>query len=107
MSEPIRNNTHLPLSLGQELLAEALPDWREQPRTALALALEKASAETAADIILAAACTIVSAAVRREREAGRGAQGLALFDVELELESLSRELSEFHRARCARWERRA
>lgn len=107
MSEPMRNNTHLPLSLGQELLAEACQDWRSQPRAALARALEKASPDSAADLILAAACAIVALASRKEREASRGGEGLALFDVELELESLSRELSEFHRARCARWEQRA
>jgi len=107
MNEPIRKQQPTSLGLGRELLADALPDWQNRPREALARALEKAQPDAAADLILAAACAIASAAVTEARAAGRQGEGLALFEVELELERLTRELDEYHRARCAWWEKRA
>lgn len=106
MNEPMRK-IQTALALGQELLHEACVDWQERPREALAMALEKAQGDAAADAVLAAACAVVGAASRAMREAGKHAEGAALFEAQLEVEGLSRELSEFHRARCARWERRA
>ncbi|MCZ2172981.1 MAG: hypothetical protein LC110_00420 [Burkholderiales bacterium] len=106
MSEPIRK-IQTALALGQELLSEALPDWHNQPRAALALALEKAHGDAAADAVLAAACAVVGAASRAMREAGKQSEGAALFEAQLEVEGLSRELTDFHLRQCSRWEQRA
>lgn len=103
MSEPIRKR-QTALGLGQECLAEVLDTWREQPRTALALALEKAPAELAPDIVLAAALAEIDSlrqAVSDESTAD------AFFSAALALEHMGRELDVWHAARAQRWERRA
>lgn len=103
MSEPIRK-LQTALDLGQECLAEALDTWREQPRTALALALEKAPAELAPDIVLAAALAEINGlrqAVSDESTA------TSLFAAALALEDMGRELDAWHAARSAQWEQRA
>jgi len=103
MSEPIRKKLTA-LDLGQECLAEACAEWREQPRTALASALEKAPPELAADLLLAAVCALVDAAVR---DADDAAVRLALTKIALALEGMGGDLDAWHRERCARWEKRA
>lgn len=103
MNEPIRKQ-RTALDLGQECLAEACADWREQPRTALALALEKAPPELGADLLLAAVCALVDAAVRG---AANARTRLALTEIALALEGVGGDLDAWHRARAARWEQRA
>lgn len=103
MNEPIRKQ-RTALDLGQECLADALDAWREQPRTALALALEKAPPELGADLLLAAVCALVDAAVR---DADDAAVRLALTEIALALEGMGGDLDAWHRARAARWEQRA
>lgn len=103
MSEPIRKKLTA-LDLGQECLAEALADWRDQPRTALALALEKAPPELASDLVLACSLALVDAAVRG---AASARARLALTEIALALEGVGGDLDAWHRERAARWERRA
>lgn len=105
MNEPIRKKQTAPaLDLGQECLAEACVDWRDQPRTALALALEKAPPELAGDLVLAAASALVDGAVQ---DADDAAVRLALTEIALALEGVGGDLAAWHRARAQRWERRA
>jgi len=86
---------------GQQYLAEACIEWREQPRTAMALALEIAAVGLAPGIVLAAACALVDAAVR---DADDAAVRRALTEIALGLEGMSCDLNGWWEAEDeARW----
>lgn len=104
MSDPIRK-TITSLQAGQDALEEALAEFRAgEGCTVLAVALKKAPAELAPDIILAAACMVAGAALQ---EVGDPAARRVLTDLVLVLEGMGGDLDAWHRNRAQRWERRA